>query len=126
MLWRKKEQTDTRQNEFCSDCGVGEGHYHFLGCDKEDCPFCGSQLISCDCCYELLNLIDKGKYDESTVYLPPEVYEKGLTEEQDMRWQKLLDQKGRIPFILYPQLCAKCGSPAPPKTANTCAYMGYP
>ncbi|HEV2664228.1 MAG TPA: hypothetical protein VG324_04920, partial [Blastocatellia bacterium] len=44
-----------------------------------------------------------------TSYLHPETYEKGLTEEQEKQWEDLLHQKGRIPFILYPQLCAKCG-----------------
>jgi hypothetical protein len=87
MVWRKKQQTETRQREICGDCGVDEGHYHVLGCDKEDCPFCGRQLISCYCCYELLNLIDEDKYDESTSNLPPEIYEKGLTEEQEKQWE---------------------------------------
>jgi hypothetical protein len=109
MVRRKKQQPETRQREICGHCGVDEGHYHVSGCDKEDCPFCGWQLIFCDCSYELLNLIDKDKYDESTAHLPPEIYEKGLNEEQERRWKELLNQKGRIPFILYPQLCAKCG-----------------
>jgi hypothetical protein len=113
MFWRKQQQPETRQREICGDCGVDEGHYHVLGCDKEDCPFCGRQLISCYCCYELLNLIDEDKYDESTSNLPPEIYEKGLTEEQEKQWEKLLNQKGRIPFILYPQFCAKCGKQWP-------------
>jgi hypothetical protein len=109
MVWRKKQKPEIRQREICRYCGVDEGQYHVLGCDKEDCPFCGWQLISCDCRYELLNLIDKEKYDESTSYLPPEIYKKGLTKEQGRLWEELLNQKGRIPFILYPHLCAKCG-----------------
>jgi hypothetical protein len=26
------------------------------------------------------------------------------------RWKKLLNEKGRIPFIEYPSLCVKCGT----------------
>lgn len=33
----------------CGDCGARYGYYHHLGCDLEDCPICGNQLISCDC-----------------------------------------------------------------------------
>lgn len=34
---------------FCPDCGVQTGELHTLGCDKEQCPECGMQLIGCDC-----------------------------------------------------------------------------
>ena len=40
------------KRERCGDCHALEGEYHELGCDLERCPFCGGQLISCDCCYE--------------------------------------------------------------------------
>src|SRR3954447_17239662 len=33
----------------CPDCGAGPGEFHELGCDIEQCPYCGGQLISCDC-----------------------------------------------------------------------------
>lgn len=33
----------------CHDCGVQPGALHHLGCDWEECPGCGDQLISCGC-----------------------------------------------------------------------------
>lgn len=31
----------------CHDCGVQLGELHLRGCDIEECPVCGQQLISC-------------------------------------------------------------------------------
>ncbi|OLC27403.1 MAG: hypothetical protein AUH69_06265 [Actinobacteria bacterium 13_1_40CM_4_65_12] len=36
----------------CGDCGVAPGGTHHFGCDIEQCPRCGDQLISCDCAEE--------------------------------------------------------------------------
>jgi hypothetical protein len=33
-----------------------------------------------------------------------------LTDEQAKKWEKLLNDKGRVPFIEYPNLCVKCGT----------------
>jgi hypothetical protein len=85
----------------CGDCGTKEGQLHILGCDMERCPFCGNQLISCQCGYKKLGIdISPGSW----------AYSHGLTEAQQEDWEKLLSDKGRIPFILYPNLCAKCGT----------------
>lgn len=84
----------------CHDCGVPEGAIHQLGCDMERCPFCGGQNISCRCVYELLNI---------DCWPGTWAYENGLTEEQECEWLGILEQKGRIPYILYPNLCARCG-----------------
>ena len=78
----------------CGDCGVKEGQLHFLGCDMEVCPFCSDQLLSCGCVYRKLKTSPGS----------------GFTDEQLKRWEKLLNDKGRIPFIRYPILCAKCGT----------------
>ncbi len=94
----------------CGDCGVVEGQYHMLGCDMEMCPFCGNQLITCYCSYEVLGLVDRNKYDRSTGYVPLEVHQHGLTLEQEEKWLALLNEKGRIPFIEYPIICGKCGT----------------
>ena len=85
----------------CGDCGTKEGQLHILGCDMEGCPFCGNQLISCRCVYKKLGIdVSPGSW----------AYSHGLTDAQQEEWKKLLSDKGRIPFILYPNLCAKCGT----------------
>jgi hypothetical protein len=33
----------------CHDCDVLPGGFHHRGCDMEECPRCGHQLLSCDC-----------------------------------------------------------------------------
>ncbi|MBI2893066.1 MAG: hypothetical protein HYY06_05905 [Deltaproteobacteria bacterium] len=33
----------------CHDCHVAVGERHHPGCDWEECPRCGHQLISCGC-----------------------------------------------------------------------------
>ncbi len=43
----------------CHDCGAKEGEIHMWGCDMEECPFCGGQLISCDCSANLTKLDKK-------------------------------------------------------------------
>jgi len=36
----------------CHDCGVIKGEFHVPGCDAEECPVCGGQMIGCDCPFE--------------------------------------------------------------------------
>jgi len=41
-----------RDGKRCHDCGAKPGHYHHPGCDVEECPGCGGQLIGCACLLE--------------------------------------------------------------------------
>ena len=87
------------EKKVCNHCGVKEGEIHEYGCDSEKCPFCGFQLLSCDCIYEHLNLD-----------LDDEIIDKeGPTNEHIKQWIRILDEKGRVPFIYYPTICVKCG-----------------
>lgn len=88
----------------CRDCGCLEGELHKPGCDMEWCPFCGRQLISCDCAYEKLGIdISEGTW----------AYEHGLTKEQGRKWNEILEKKGLIPYVAIPDLCALCGEVEP-------------
>jgi hypothetical protein len=91
----------------CHDCGAIEGEFHNHGCDMEICPFCGGQLISCSCIYNVLGY----QYDSNKEYcgLPKEIYKNGLSKEQEKEWINLLEKKKRIRWIEYPNICAKCG-----------------
>lgn len=38
--------------ERCGDCGIARGGLHHPGCDLQDCPVCGRQLLSCGCGFD--------------------------------------------------------------------------
>jgi hypothetical protein len=33
----------------CNDCGAAPGAYHNGRCDRERCPKCRQQILTCDC-----------------------------------------------------------------------------
>ena len=66
--------------DVCPACHAATGEVHELGCPVEICPWCGGQLIHCNCRFEQLET------DE-------------ITDEQDLvRLEELLEQKGRIVY----------------------------
>ena len=95
-----------RVKKVCHDCGVEEGQLHHLGCDMERCPFCGGQLIACSCKYKLWFAYN---WDELYCGLPKDIYENGLPADLEEKWEEVLKTEGRIPYIHYPIICARCG-----------------
>lgn len=91
----------------CHDCGGKEGELHERGCDMERCPFCGGQLITCECSYTVLGYdFDRTKPLSG---LPKKVYEEGLDDEKAAEWERILRDKGRVPYLVFPNLCCRCG-----------------
>lgn len=105
----------------CGDCGVKEGQIHADGCDMERCAFCGHQRITCGC--ELQQFYPGYRRDHfpenfaamtkeeraASAGLPLRVYEYGLPAHQLAEWRRIEAGKGRTPFILYPNICRRCG-----------------
>ncbi len=71
-------------------CGAAIGQFHDPGCDWEECPFCNTQLIAC-CCDVLMML-------GFTLAEDREYEQKGLSDEQSRQLDKLLKEKGLIPW----------------------------
>ncbi len=46
---RDQRATGLTPDRRCHDCNVTWGHLHHPGCDMEECPKCGGQLLSCNC-----------------------------------------------------------------------------
>ena len=78
----------------CPDCGVRSGIMHDLFCTKEQCPFCGTQLITCTCISTVLKL----SKEEQVVW--DEYIDDSAPPLSDImeRWRAALCSKGRIPF----------------------------
>ena len=68
------------EEEICPACHAVAGEYHELGCPVELCPWCGGQLIHCDCRYEQLGL------------------DSISSEEELLQFEALLEERGRIPY----------------------------
>ena len=66
--------------EICPACHAESGENHELGCPVELCPWCGGQLVHCDCRFEKLGL------DAIT------------TEAELAQFEVLLEERGRIPY----------------------------
>ena len=66
--------------DICPACHAVTGEYHELGCPVEICPWCGGQLIHCDCRYEKLGL------------------DAISSEEELLQFEAMLEEQGRLPY----------------------------
>ena len=119
----QKDRKKTYEISQCHDCNVMEGEIHKDGCDMERCPFCGGQLISCSCIYEIHygDVYQPSKWVADNAHptghfvrhptngLPQEVYENGPPDDVCEAFEKALQEKGRVPYIAFPIVCAYCG-----------------
>ena len=82
----------------CHDCGCLPGEFHKPGCDWEVCPFCGHQLIGCDCRDEILS-------DEIDKLWDAKLREKGLIA-YDSKEERVRKESNMLPantFIQFRQ-----------------------
>lgn len=105
ILGQKAAEKQTRPMVVtCPDCGVCDGDLHDLFCTKERCPFCGTQLITCECISAVLKLSD----DEQLIldeYVDDSVRPLSYIME---RWKEALRSKGRIPFEAFQDDPIRC------------------
>jgi ankyrin repeat protein len=80
--------------EVCDDCGAKDGEFHVLFCTRELCPFCGNQLITCDCIQPVLQLSPE---ESQAVDEYVDDSKEPLRSVMD-RWKSALEEKGRIRF----------------------------
>lgn len=69
-----------RDEHVCPACHAATGECHELGCPVEVCPWCGGQLVHCNCRYDRLEL------------------DIISTRQEISRFEKLLEEQGRIPY----------------------------
>ena len=58
----------------CGDCRVMTGGFHHLGCDIQECPRCGHQMITCGCRYDEDSPLERDEdedEDEEELLTPP-------------------------------------------------------
>jgi hypothetical protein len=93
----------------CPDCETPEGELHALFCTRERCPFCGGQLSSCGCISDVLALTAE-EIESHAEYIDDSVEPLlGIMR----RWEEALGREGRVPYIEYPNACARCRMPWP-------------
>ena len=55
----------------CHDCGVMPSRFHHPGCDVQECPLCGGQMLSCGCRFDEDGPDDEdGRHVEIEVTVP--------------------------------------------------------
>jgi len=78
----------------CPDCGAAPEQLHEPFCLQERCPFCGQQLPTCDCIFDVLKLNDEER-------IAVEDYMDDSIEPLKSicaRWKAAEESKGRIPW----------------------------
>ena len=95
----------------CHDCGCAAGEHHSPGCDWEQCPFCGMQLIGCRCSRDVYCREDDGPEDPSA--------------SQYEEWESVLKAKGLIPFGSEKRIYTSRDASSWPRTDPVAFYRGW-
>jgi len=113
-----KEGGMPKNKGICYACGVSIGELHNFGCDGEQCPFCGDQLISCNCFYEYLGINQEEEKRKELERLKDPLDNEIILAVEDgdkqIVWSGILERKGQISFGQesgYRDIfaCANCG-----------------
>jgi len=113
-----KKECDRERCPFCggqlNGCECANRHFYpgyerrfghpsnrFSEADRAHAKACKLSDWTCPVCAE----IEK----RDTWGLPASVYFQGLHDDQRVEWDRLVNKRGRIPFIVYPNMCCRCG-----------------
>ena len=94
----------------CVECSAEKGHLHVWGCDAEKCPFCGDQLMTCNCTNNLMDIV-LNRTDADTVDCFTTSEKRRWVEmigDLKFQWQEVLDspyQTYDMYFDLPPDWC---------------------
>ena len=90
-FFEKELDEEEADDENCPACDVAPGELHAVGCDIEQCPYCGCQLISCLCPASERGVPDDDRMPWSGTW-------PGEAECREFGWYaKLVKGKGWIP-----------------------------
>lgn len=82
------------ERQVCPGCDVSPGALHEMFCTKERCPFCGGQLVSCECIFTVLKLTDAER-QAFEAYVDDSVEPLRSVVE---RWKRAVEAEGRVPY----------------------------
>jgi len=93
FVWASRQKEECVSDNTCVECSAKIGQIHTWACDNEICPFCGGQLMTCDCVNNLMDIV-LNRTDADTVdcFTPSEKRRwVDLIGDLRFRWQEVLD-----------------------------------